>query len=251
VTNAWRLAIGTLTALRIGSPTHVDRAVTGRAMAIAPLAVAPLGVLAGLVAWAGRELDVAAFAVAFVVVATLALGSRALHLDGLSDVADGLTASYDAERSLAVMKGGTAGPAGAVALVLVLGVQAASIGSILQASRGPVVIAVLVGASRAILSVTCRAGVPAARADGLAVDYAGTVSTSMAVVVWVLTTSAITGVLAWSDWPWWHGLVVAGAGLVAGAALTHRCIQRFGGVTGDVFGAAIEVTLAAMLIAAT
>ncbi|MCW2798576.1 MAG: Adenosylcobinamide-GDP ribazoletransferase [Aeromicrobium sp.] len=251
MTNAWRLAIGTLTALRIGSPSHVDRAVTGRAMVIAPLAVAPLGLLAGVVAWGGRELDLAALAVAFVVVATLALGSRALHLDGLSDVADGLTSSYDAERSLAVMKGGTAGPAGAAALVLVLGVQVASIASILQASRGPVVIAVLVCASRAILSVTCRVGVPAARKDGLAVDYAGTVSSPLTVAVWVLTAAVTSGVLAWADWPWWHGLVVAGAGLLAGAALTYRCVQRFGGVTGDVFGAAIEVALAAMLLAAT
>lgn len=251
MTNAWRLAVGTLTALRIGPPIHVDRAVTGRAMVIAPLAVAPLGLLAGLVAWAGRELDLAALAVAFVVVAALALGSRALHLDGLSDVADGLTASYDAERSLAVMKGGTAGPAGVAALVLVLGVQVASIASILQADRGPVIVAVLVCASRAILSVACRVGVPPARADGLAVDYAGTVSSPMAVVVWLLTTAVICAALAWADWPWWHGLVIAGAGLVVGAALTYRCVQRFRGVTGDVFGAAIEVTLAAMLLAAT
>ncbi len=51
--------------------------------------------------------------------------------------------------------------------------------------------------------------------------------------------------------PWWRGLVVAGAGLLVGAALTYRCVRRFGGVTGDVFGAAIEVTLAAMLLAAS
>jgi adenosylcobinamide-GDP ribazoletransferase len=51
--------------------------------------------------------------------------------------------------------------------------------------------------------------------------------------------------------PWWRGLVVAAAGLLAGAALTYRCVTRFGGVTGDVFGAAIEVTLTAMLVAAS
>ena len=49
-------------------------------------------------------------------VAVLALGSRALHLDGLSDTVDGLTASYDRERSLAVMRTGTSGPAGTAAL---------------------------------------------------------------------------------------------------------------------------------------
>ncbi|MCW2831765.1 MAG: Adenosylcobinamide-GDP ribazoletransferase, partial [Aeromicrobium sp.] len=45
--------------------------------------------------------------------------------------------------------------------------------------------------------------------------------------------------------------VVAAVGLAVGSGLTLRCVTRFGGVTGDVFGAAIEVSLAAMLLAAT
>jgi len=251
VTNSWRLAVGTLTALRWRHPTVVDREVAGRAMVIAPLAVVPLGLLVGLVSWAGGELELAPLAVAFLAVGALALGSRALHLDGLSDVADGLTASYDRERSLAVMKGGTAGPAGAAALVVVLGIQAASLAAVLSAPRGPAVAGLLVCCSRAILSVCCARGIPAARADGLAVTYAGAVGRTSAVVAWLLVALVCAGVLDWAGWPWWRGLVVAGAGLLVGAALTHRCVHRFGGVTGDVFGAAIEVTLAAMLVAAS
>ncbi|GAA3523571.1 adenosylcobinamide-GDP ribazoletransferase [Aeromicrobium panaciterrae] len=249
--NSWRLAVGTLTALRWRPPTAVDRDVAGRAMLLAPLAVAPLGLLVGLVCWGGRELELAPWAVAFVAVGALALGSRALHLDGLSDVADGLTASYDRDRSLEVMKGGTAGPAGAAALVLVLGIQAASLAAVISAPRGPVVAGLLVCCSRAILSVTCARGVPAARLDGLAVTYAGTVPRTTTLLTWLVVALLCCGVLDWAGWPWWHGIVVAGAGLAVGAALTYRCVRRFGGVTGDVFGAAIEVTLAAMLFAAT
>ena len=249
--DSWRLAIGTLTALRWKHPTAVDREVAGRAMLLGPLAVVPLGLLVGLVCWGGRELDLAPLAVAFGAVGALALGSRALHLDGLSDVADGLTASYDRERSLDVMKGGTAGPAGAAALVVVLGIQAASLCSVLYTPRGPVVAGLLVCGSRAILSVCCARGVPAARVDGLAVTYAGTVRRRWAVVTWLVVALLCVEALDWAGLPWWRGLVVAGAGLLVGAALTYRCVARFGGVTGDVFGAAIEVTLAAMLVAAS
>ena len=220
-------------------------------MLLAPLAVAPLGLLVGLICWAGRELELAPLAVGFIAVGALALGSRALHLDGLSDVADGLTASYDRDRSLEVMKGGTAGPAGAAALVVVLGLQAASLSAVLSGPRGPVVAGLLVCCSRAILSVCCARGVPAARIDGLAVTYAGTVGRTATVLTWVVVALLCAGALDWAGWPWWRGLVVAGAGLLVGAALTYRCVARFGGVTGDVFGAAIEVTLAAMLVAAS
>lgn len=249
--DAWRLSVGTLTALRVGHPQTVDRRVARDAMLLAPLAVTPLGVAVGLIGWAGRELQLAPLAVAVVMVGALALGSRALHLDGLSDVADALTASYDSERSLEVMKGGTSGPAGSAALVLVLGVQAASFAAILSLPRGPVVAAVLVCASRAILAVTCARGVPPARDSGLAVTYVQTVSPLAAALTWVVVGAALTGVLDWAGLDWWRGLVVAGAGLAVGAALTFRCVRRFGGVTGDVFGAAIEVSLATMVLVAS
>ena len=88
-------------------------------MLLAPLAVLPLAGIVALVVWTGSRADVSPLATAVVAVTTLALGSRAFHLDGLADTADGLTASYDRERSLAVMRTGAAGPAGVVAVVLV------------------------------------------------------------------------------------------------------------------------------------
>ena len=89
--DAWRLSVGTLTAVRVGHPSTVDRRTAGLAMLMAPVAVVPLGVPVGLVCWAGRELELAPLAVAAVAVGALAMGSRALHLDGMSDVADALT----------------------------------------------------------------------------------------------------------------------------------------------------------------
>ena len=65
-------------------------------------------------------------AVGLLVVGCLALGSRALHLDGLADTVDGFGAGWTAERSLMVMRRGDVGPMGVVALIVVLGLQAVS-----------------------------------------------------------------------------------------------------------------------------
>ena len=226
VNDSWRLAIGTLTALRWRHPTAVDREVAGRAMLLAPLAVATARPARRVsICWGGRELELAPLAVAFVAVGALALGSRALHLDGLSDVADGLTASYDRERSLEVMKGGTAGPAGAAALVVVLGIQAASLAAVLSSPRGPVVAGLLVCGSRAILSVCCARGVPAARVDGLAVTYAGTVRRTWTAVTWLVVAVLCVERARLGRLAVVAGLVVAGVGLLVGAALTYRCVR--------------------------
>jgi adenosylcobinamide-GDP ribazoletransferase len=46
-------------------------------------------------------------------------------------------------------------------------------------------------------------------------------------------------------------MVCTAVALLATAWLIHRAARRFGGVAGDVYGAAIEVSLAVMLLAST
>ena len=48
-------------------------------------------------------------------VAVLAFGTRAMHLDGLADTVDGLGSGWDRERALAIMARGDVGPMGVVA----------------------------------------------------------------------------------------------------------------------------------------
>lgn len=232
-----RVAVGTLTAIPVGAVALTPSTARG-AMLLAPLAAVPLGALVALVCWTGSELSLPAVAVAFVAVGALAAGSRALHLDGLSDVADGLTASYDRERSLAVMKGGTAGPAGVVAVVVVLGIQATA----LAAFDDWLLAGALVCVSRAALWIACARGVPAARTDGLGSAFTSSVPRTFVVAGWL----ALAGLTALVDG--WRGpLTVALAALVV-MLLVARAVRRFGGVTGDVFGASIELALAVLLL---
>ena len=246
-----RLAVGTLTALPTRPPGHVNRSVAGRAMVVAPLAVLPLGLLVAFVCWAGRELQLEPLAVAAAAIGALALGSRALHLDGLADTADGLTASYDPERSLAVMKSGNTGPAGVAILLVVLLIQVTSLANILNRPYGPVLAGVLVCASRAALSLACMQGVPAARDDGLGVTYTQTVPRIITVALWVAVTAVVSAAFELSEIPWWHGLIGAALAATVVGLLLVRSVKRFGGVTGDTFGAAIELALATLLISAT
>jgi adenosylcobinamide-GDP ribazoletransferase len=221
VGDGWRLAVGTLTALPVRSPTRLRPLA---ALLLAPLAVLPLAVPAALVLW---WLPVPPLVAGLLVVGLLALGTRALHWDGLSDVADGLTASYDPERSLAVMRTGTSGPAGTLAVVLVAGLQAAALAEYAGGWAGALAAGGLICLSRCALWIVCAAGVPAARPGGLGAAFAGVVPRPLSVLGAVLLS--VVG-----------GLVVLG--------LVGRVRARLGGVTGDVMGAAVEVALATTLV---
>lgn len=250
--DGWRLALGTLTAVRVRPPAQVDRRVAGTAMVLAPLAALPLGAVVVLVALLGHWLDLPVLVTALLAVGAVVLGNRAFHLDGLSDTADGLAASFDAERSLAVMKTGTSGPAGVAAMVLVIGLQAAGLAGLLhrpQWWQAAILAGVAVCASRAALAVCCARGVLPAREDGLGRTYTQTVARSVAAVSWLFVAAVLALVGWWAGFAWWRGVFAAALALVVVGVVVSRAVRRFGGVTGDVFGAAVELALAAILVA--
>jgi adenosylcobinamide-GDP ribazoletransferase len=260
--DALRLSVGTLTIVPSGAVTEIDRHTAARAMIIAPLAVFPLAVGVVLVGWLGRTAGLPSLAVGLLVVGGLALGSRALHLDGLADTVDGFGAGWtvlsstaratDArsaarERSLMVMRRGDVGPMGVVALIIVLGLQAVSIGELLQGIPGAVLVGAAVCCSRVALCLTCVRGVPAAREDGLGVAVAGSVPRATAAGCWL----AVLLIMGWATWLSGRGtvsgVVAVAAAAVAVGLLVYRCVRRLGGVTGDVMGAAIEIAFTVMI----
>ncbi|MFV0462995.1 MAG: adenosylcobinamide-GDP ribazoletransferase [Nostocoides sp.] len=250
--DAWRLALGTLTAIPVTPPGSVDRARAGAAMLLAPVAALPLGVAAALTVLAGHTLGLPLLVVALLAIGVAVMGSRAIHLDGLSDVADGLAASYDREKSLAVMKSGTSGPAGVVATVLVLGLQVGGLAGMLGTLtwwRAAVLAGVAVCLSRAALAWCCVRGMPAARQDGLGRAYTQTVPPLVAGLLAVAAALVLSLVGWWAGLAWWRGAVAVGVAVFVVAVLLTRTRKRFGGVTGDVFGAGVELALTSLLVA--
>ena len=246
--DALRLSVGTLTIVPSGAIAEIDRRTAARAMIIAPLAVLPLAITVAVAGWLGRLAGLPPLAVGLLVVGGLALGSRALHLDGLADTVDGFGSGWNAERSLMVMRRGDVGPMGVVALIVVIGLQAVAVGELVQGLAGAVLVGVIVCCSRAALCLACMRGVPAARDDGLGVAVAGSVPRLAAAGCWLAVLLIMMGV----GWLSGH-LAAAGALATAAAALlvgilVYRSVRRLGGVTGDVMGAAIEVAFTAMIV---
>jgi len=239
-----RLAVGTFTVLpvRVGA---VDRRAAGWAMTLAPLVGFAAGAVAGAVAWAALRLGTGALLAAVLAVATLAVTSRALHLDGLADTADALGSGRPAEQALRVMRASDIGPFGVLTLVLVLAAQIAATAQL--AASGPVVpgLAVAAGAGRLAATWGARRGVPAARPDGLGHWVAGSVSPGQLAATTGLSVAAAAAVV----WP--VGVVAVVAGLAAAAALSAACVRRFGGVTGDVLGALVETATTVTLVVLT
>ncbi|HKR50690.1 MAG TPA: adenosylcobinamide-GDP ribazoletransferase [Pseudonocardiaceae bacterium] len=238
-----RLAVSWLTVLPVDSPVEMDRAVARRALYWAPvvgagLGVAAVGVLAGLAA-----LGTPPLLVGLAVVAALAGLTRGMHLDGLADTADGLGCYGGPQRALAVMRDGSTGPFGVVALVLALTMQAAALGVLAETGR-LVAVLLAVTAGRVAVSWCARTGVPPARPEGLGALVAGS-QPPVVPAAWSAVLLA-GGLLAVPERPWQGALAVASAALVTVAISTHTC-RRFGGVTGDVLGATSELATTVVL----
>jgi adenosylcobinamide-GDP ribazoletransferase len=90
--------------------------------------------------------------------------------------------------------------------------------------------------------------VEAARPDGLGVLYTQTVSRPAVGTLWLLVTAVLAVLAQLAGLEWWRGALAAVLALVVVAVVVTRAVTRFGGVTGDVFGAAVELAFATILV---
>src|SRR5690348_16917332 len=92
--NGLRLAVGTLTMVPVGELDPPTRRSAAWGMSLAPLAALPLGVAAAATCWVAQLTALPPLVGAALALVVLALGSRAMHLDGLADTVDGVGAGW-------------------------------------------------------------------------------------------------------------------------------------------------------------
>ncbi|SNS16209.1 cobalamin-5'-phosphate synthase [Actinomadura meyerae] len=241
-----RLAVTLLTVVPLGR-ARVDRGTTRAAMLLAPAAGLVPGGAAALVLLACGPLGLPGLPAAVLAVAATAAITRALHLDGLADLADGLGSGRPAAEALAVMKRSDIGPFGVVTLLLTVLAQVAALAA---APHPAAAVLVASAAGRLALPWACRSGVPSARPGGLGALVAGTVGTRAAAAVTAAVLAAAAGAGAATGGPVGaaQAAVAVLAALAAALLLLRRAVRRLGGVTGDVLGALVETAATAALI---
>jgi adenosylcobinamide-GDP ribazoletransferase len=235
VRDGLRLALTTLTVLPVRAG-RIDRRSAAVAMSLAPVVGLLLGLVLAAVA-AGLGAVAPPLVTGAVTVAAAVLLTRGLHLDGLADTVDALGSYRRGDAGLEVMKKPDIGPFGVAAIVLTLLIQAAAI--------TPCTAVAAWTAGRLAVPIACRRGVPAARPDGLGALVAGTVPVPVAAGSAIVVAAG--AVWAVPGRPWQGPAAVAAAVLVV-LLLVRHAVRRFGGVTGDVLGAAVEVGTTVTLV---
>lgn len=234
-------AFGFLSRLPIGGRA-VEDVTLGRSLAWFPAVGLVFGlILAGAAALLRDRIPAPLLAVGLV--AALALLSGGLHLDGVADVFDGLGGGRgDRERILAIMRDSRIGAHGAAALVMTVLAKVAAVHELVRAERAWALLAgPAVARWCAVLLVLLF---PYARPHGLGRamrDHGRPRHLAAA-------TALLAGSIGWSG-----ARVLGPAAAAAAAALLLACAmrRRLGGLTGDVYGAAIELAELAFLAAAS
>ncbi|MDD2817612.1 MAG: adenosylcobinamide-GDP ribazoletransferase [Candidatus Nanopelagicales bacterium] len=239
--NALRLALGTFTRVPVPPPTIVNNSIAGQAIALAPLTAALLALVCGIPLLFTQTHAPHAL-LAIISVALLAWLTRGMHLDGLADVADGLGSNKPAALALEIARKSDIGPFGVVTLVFTLGLQISALTVCLDQGKGFLAFALALFASRTALTWGCIKGWPAARSNGLGAMVAE--STAIAVpIIWTALTLVGSYLIFGSA-----GTAATAIGIISAIVVLNITKRRFGGVTGDVFGAVLEVSMTAAIV---
>lgn len=236
-------AVSFLTIIPVGNRTIKGAALSSHWLPVVGLLV---GVPAGLLGWiVSVYAGPLAGAAAALAAACMITGLH--HMDGLADFADGMMARGSAARRIEAMRDKATGAGGAAAVVLCLLLAAAAASNRTGMDMFIIVVLAEVAAKYGVV-VTAAASRAAAGGSGdLFCAATDTKRLVAATCMWLVPGMA-----------WW---LVAGSGLgflvmvggasAAAAAVVVTAVARraFGGVTGDVMGAAHETGRATAILA--
>lgn len=262
-------AIGIFTVLP-APVRELDRAVAQKAMRVFPVVGVIVGTLAALVSGLFMFGSFNPVLGAVTGITVLAASTGAMHLDGLADTADGLGSRKPAEQALVVMRQSDIGPMGVATLILVVALQVTSLSTVAPSTM---IAALIAGpmVARAVCVVATGTWLPGARTSGFGALFAQATSKSTAAIVAI--ASAVVAIAIGFAITYGFGsypgtllftlfedlgapmgdAIAVGVGFAIASAMaflvgylaTGWFRRRLGGLTGDTFGALIELSLTA------
>jgi adenosylcobinamide-GDP ribazoletransferase len=227
-------ALSFLTILPVGQLPVPEEKGLARSMAFFPL----VGLLIGLllaIAYFLLSLLFSKSLVLWLTLGCLALLTRCLHLDGFADTVDGFAAGGPKEKILEVMRDSRIGAFGVVGLILLIGAKYLALDQIVGPSIPRSLILMTVMGRHSMVWVCFRS--PYARSGGgLAKPFAENLTARE--MIFSSASALGIGLLLWGLE---GGLVFLGIGLFS---LVFRLffLKKLNGVTGDILGAANELS---------
>jgi adenosylcobinamide-GDP ribazoletransferase len=232
-------AVSFLSAVPVGRGVEVGERDLRRGAVLFPTVGAAIGALVALVAW-GSSLVLAPFAAAVIGVAIGVGATAALHLDGLGDLADGLGASLTGGDPVEAMRDPRLGTFGIAAIALDLILRSSLVSALLATGFPWPVVAAAALSRVAPIAMAWRLPYAGGGTGSWTSDIGASVVGASLVIALVIAIPAAGLATAWML------LAVAIAAVIVGRWST----RRLGGVTGDGFGAAIELGETIALLAA-
>ncbi|MHB8913102.1 MAG: adenosylcobinamide-GDP ribazoletransferase, partial [Lysobacter sp.] len=210
-------AIGFLTRVPVPVRVFADARAQSQSLAWYPAVGLLLGGLLCALAWVLQALP--PLPGSALLVAAWVLLTGALHLDGLADSADAWVGGLgDRTRTLAIMKDPACGPAGVVALVLVLLLKVTALASLPGAPWAALLLAPLI----ARMALTAAfVTTPYVRSGGLG---SGLADASRRACAAGLLLGATAACMAYG----WRGVLALGVAGLVFAWWRHACMQRLG-----------------------
>lgn len=225
--------------VRLGvKPSHKD---IGYSIIYYPIVGLLIGMILAALSWLLSDVPTMVSTVLLLICWVLITGG--LHLDGLADSADAWAGGIgNHERTLAIMKDPNCGPAGVVAILLLLMLKFATIHTLLSAHEWVAfILATTLG--RAMLPLLLLT-TPYVRSSGLGSILVAQMPRRFALFS-IVTTSVLIPILLGIN-----GLVIIGATAIVFCSCRYMMMQRIDGTTGDTAGALVEITEVAILLTA-
>ena len=235
-----------------------------RAMKLIPLVGLVIGAILVLLALLVNMLRVPDLLRGAILMCAYIILTGGLHFDGLADTCDGVFSGRSREQSLEIMKDSRIGVFGVLSLVM-SGILYFALFT--AASLAAILVFPLCGRACCLISASLA---PYAREEGMG-KMAGAGGGPVAVIValtsligasFLLIPFATIPIVDWYPYiyrcheyrpflPMIYSLIAAAAAVIVTVCITSHFKKKLGGVTGDTFGAVIEVSGLAYLLVFT